>query len=109
MAPELQITTETSVAGFVNFMQTVVSSVNGFFGSDLTPDYTELLALSADINALAAQTEWLLAANRLSASSRATIRSALAQMPDLTESQRRNRVCAAVLMTLVCPEALVQQ
>ena len=109
VAPELQITTETSVAGFVNFMQTVVSSVNGFFGSDLTPDYTELLALSADINALAAQTEWLLAANRLSASSRATIRSALAQMPDLTESQRRNRVCAAVLMTLVCPEALVQQ
>jgi len=109
VAPELQITTETSVAGFVNVMQTVVSSATGFLGSDLTPDYSELLALGADINALAAQAEWLLAANRLSASSRATIRSALAQMPELTETQRRNRVCAAVLLTLVCPEALVQQ
>jgi len=97
------------VAGFVNVMQTVVSSATGFLGSDLTPDYSELLALGADINALAAQAEWLLAANRLSASSRATIRSALAQMPELTETQRRNRVCAAVLLTLVCPEALVQQ
>jgi len=107
VAPELQITTETSVAGYLNFMQSVVGNLAGTTGTDLVVDYTALLAMANDTNALAGEVELILAANRLSASSRTLIRNALGQMPITTTANLLDRVKVAVMLTLASPESMV--
>jgi len=107
VAPELQITTETSVAGYLNFMQSAVGNLAGATGTDLVVDYSALQAIANDANALAGEVELILAANRLSLASRTLIRSALAQMPIATPANLLDRVKAAVMLTLASPESLV--
>ncbi|MEI6546853.1 MAG: DUF1800 family protein, partial [Burkholderiales bacterium] len=107
VAPELQITTETSVAGYLNFMQSAVGNLAGATGTDLAVDYSALQAMANDANALAGEVELILAANRLSVASRTLIRSALAQMPIATSANLLDRVKAAVMLTLASPESIV--
>ena len=107
VAPELQITTETSVAGYLNFMQSVVGNLAGATGTDLVVDYSALQAIANDANALAGEVELILAANRLSAASRTLIRNALGQMPAATTANLLDRVKAAVMLTLASPESMV--
>ena len=107
VAPELQITTETSVAGYLNFMQAVVGNLAGTTGSDLVVDYAALQGIANDANALASEVELILAANRLSAASRTLIRNALGQMPIATIANLLDRVKVAILLTLASPEFMV--
>ena len=107
VAPELQITTETSVAGYLNFMQSAVGNLASATGTDLVVDYSALQAIAIDVNALAGEVELILAANRLSAASRALIRNALVQMPVATSANLLDRVKAAVMLTLASPETMV--
>ena len=107
VAPEFQITTETSVAGYLNFMQSAISDTGGLFSSDVKADYTAWLPLANDPAALAAEANLLLAANQLSAARETIIRNALAAMPAVTSTDRLNRVHAALLLTLAAPEFLV--
>ena len=107
VAPEFQITTETSVAGYLNFMQGAISTGNGVLASDIKPDYTAWLPLATDPAALAAEANLLLAANQLSAARVTIIRDALAAMPSATDIQRLNRVYVALLLTVAAPEFLV--
>ena len=107
VAPELQITTETSVAGYLNFMQGAVATSSGVAGSDIRADYSAWLALAADAAALVDEANLVLAAGQLSAASATLIRNAIAAMPAGTDAQRLQRVQAAVLLTLGAPEFLV--
>ncbi len=107
VAPEFQITTETSVAGYLNFMQLAISDTGGLFSSDVKADYTAWLPLATDPPALAAQANLLIAANQLSAARVGLIRDAITAMPSSTSTNRLNRVYAAVLLTLAAPEFLV--
>ena len=107
VAPEFQITTESSVAGYLNFMQAAISESRGLDGSDLNPNYTAWLTLANDPDALAAEANLLLAANQLSASRVKIIRDAIAAMQASSDAQRLSRVHAAVLLTLAAPECLV--
>jgi uncharacterized protein (DUF1800 family) len=107
VAPELQITTETSVAGYLNFMQSAVGNLAGATGTDLVVDYSALQAMANDANALAGEVELILAANRLSVASRTLIRNALAQMPMVTPANLLDRAKAAVMLTLASPESNV--
>jgi uncharacterized protein (DUF1800 family) len=107
VAPELQITTETSVAGYLNFMQSAVGNLAGATGTDLVVDYSALQAIAIDVNALAGEVELILAANRLSSASRTLIRNALGQMPTATSANLLDRVKAAVMLTLASPETMV--
>jgi uncharacterized protein (DUF1800 family) len=107
VAPELQITTETSVAGYLNYMQSVVGNLAGTTNSDLIVDYAALQAMANDANALASEVELILAANRLSDASRALIRNALGQMPIANAANLLDRVKAAILLTLATPEFMV--
>ena len=68
-APEFQIANESSVVGCVNYLQ---RAVQGSI-ADLTPDYTALLALADDANALLAELNLVLAANQLGAATVATL------------------------------------
>jgi uncharacterized protein (DUF1800 family) len=105
VAPELQITNESSVAGYLNFMQIATSSAH----RDIRPDYTAELALAADPAALLARIERLLCAEQLSDATRSTINTALAAMPSATDANRAARVATAVFLVMASPEYLVQK
>jgi uncharacterized protein (DUF1800 family) len=105
VAPEFQITNESSVVGYVNYMQTAVSTGLG----DLKGDYTALQALADDARALLDELNLVLAANQLSAATLALIKPALDAMPSGTTATRSNRIYAALVMVLAAPEFLVQK
>jgi uncharacterized protein (DUF1800 family) len=109
VSPEMQIATETSVAGYLNFMQVAIASTTTLAGSELRPDYAAWLELVTSPDALVAEFDLVLAAGALSATTRTTIAGALAAMPVGTAAQRLNRVRAAVLLVMACPEYLVQK
>ena len=51
VAPEFQIVTEVSVAGYINFMASAIGSVNGV-NNDVKATYTNELAIVTDTSAL---------------------------------------------------------
>ena len=104
-APEFQITNESSVVGCVNTLQRAVAGQV----ADLTPDYTALLALADDANALLAELNLVLAANQLSAATVSALATAVATMGSGTDTTRRARVNAALVLVLAAPEYIVQK
>ena len=129
-APELQIASETTAAGFVNYMRDNVGSgvgatntvVNGVTLNrrDIQPDFTAELALAADPPALVARVAGKLAYGQLGSAAQADIATAVASItiPVLNangsnqaniDSAKRNRVNAAVLLVLATPEFQVQK
>jgi uncharacterized protein (DUF1800 family) len=124
-APEFQLVNETTVAGYLNYLQGVVR--NGLFvnapdlpqstsnvnnGYDLTAPYTAELALVLDVPALVARLNRILAAGQLSAATVTTIvnaASAIAVTATSTDTVKLNRIAAAVLLVLASPEYLVQK
>jgi uncharacterized protein (DUF1800 family) len=105
VAPEFQITNESSVIGVINFIQRAVAGLVG----DLTPDYTSLLALADDASALIAEINLVLAANQLGAATTAALTTAVTTMPGGTDALRRNRINAALVLVLAAPEFIVQK
>lgn len=106
VAPEFQITTESSVAGYLNFMQSAIATASGVAGSDLRPDYSAWLALAGDARALADEANLVLASGQLVAARVALIADALAAMPAATLVDQQRRVQAAMLLTLAAPDYL---
>lgn len=104
-APEFQLCNETSVAGYLNFMQTVIASGIG----ELKPDHTAQLTLANDAAALVAHYELLLAANQLSATTRTTIVNAVNSITANSDARRLNRIQAAILLIMATPDYLVQK
>jgi hypothetical protein len=105
VAPEFQITNESSVIGVINFMQRAVAGSVG----DLTPDYASLISIADDAVALIAEINLVLAANQLRASTVSSLATALATMPSGTDVLRRNRINAALVLVLAAPEFIVQK
>ena len=103
-APEFQLCNETTVAGYLNFMQSVIQNGIG----DLKPDYTAYLTLANDAVALVARFNLLLAGGRLSADTQSTIVSAVSTITATTDTGRLNRVRAAILLVMAAPEYLIQ-
>jgi uncharacterized protein (DUF1800 family) len=101
--PEFQITTESSVAGYVNFMQrTIGSGVNG--SASLRGDYTALTGLIADSAALLAELNVTLAAGQLSAATLAALKTALDTIAVTTTTGQANRLYAAITLVMAAPE-----
>jgi uncharacterized protein (DUF1800 family) len=122
-APEMQITHESSVAGYVNYMRDVLQSGVGVFDAtrarrDIQFDFSAELALADTPDALVTRLSDRLAWGSLSAGLRADIAQAVGKIvvPAPTSSNaaavasaRLNRVRAAVLLVMASPEFLVQQ
>jgi len=104
-APEFQLCNETSVAGYLNFMQGVINNGIG----ELKPDYTADLGLANDASALVERYALLLAANALSVHSKDVITDAVATIAARSDAGRRNRIRAATLLVMATPEYLIQQ
>ena len=104
VAPEFQVSNESSVAGYVNFMQAAIPGTR----FDLKLAYTAELALVDNPSALVDHVQLLLCAGQLSATSRQTIVDAVTAMPAGTASQRSSRVHAAILLVMASPDFLVR-
>ena len=113
VAPEFQITTETSMVGGLNFFARLVR--RGYYGDDdtrLTMDVTELNALASDPAALADKLKVLLLAGRMSPELRANIITTLGAMQakwGTDHSAVTDRVQAALILIAVSPEFAIQR
>ncbi|WP_228488171.1 DUF1800 domain-containing protein [Caenimonas koreensis] len=106
VAPEFQITTESSVAGYINYMQ---RAVNGVGIGDVRADYTALVALATDSAALLAEINLVLAAGQVPAARLATLKTALDTINPTTDAGKLNRVKAALTLVLAAPEYIAQK
>lgn len=106
VAPELQITTETSTAGYVNFMQRVVA---GSALPDLQFDTADLLARTEQPEDLVGHLALLFTANRMPSAIRSQIAAAVQSMPTSNETQQLRRLQAALLLVLASPDFIIQR
>ena len=125
--PEMQITNETSVAGYANFMISVVKSGVGPRGidgraakRDLQMNYSALLPLAATPAALVDKVNGRLFGAPVNNALRTSLIDGVTSItlptlkPDgsnqaLVDKAKANRVLAAVAMPLVTPEFIVQK
>ena len=119
VAPEMQIVSESSVAGYANYMQSVVESGVGRNvpddknRRDIQANYSAQMAVADDAATLVDQLNLLLTARQLSPKSVKRITEAVASIdiskdPKNADKGRLNRVRLGVLLTMVSPEYLVQ-
>jgi uncharacterized protein (DUF1800 family) len=104
--PEFQITDETSVAGYINFMQ---RAIVGSSVGDLTADYSSLLAIVGDSGALLNEINQVLAGSQLSTATLSTIQAAIDTISTSTSTGQLNRIHAALTLVLASPEYIVQR
>lgn len=104
-APEFQLCNESTVAGYLNFLQGAIANGIG----DVKPVYTAELALSGDATGLVADLALRLGGGGISAATQATIATAVATISASTDAGKLNRVQAAILMLMACPEYQVQK
>lgn len=110
VAPEFQLVNETTVGGYLNFMQGAIQ--NGFSSKDVIPTYAAEKALVLDPARLVQRLNLLMAANQLQAATVKLITDALAQpavTSTSTDAVKANRVYAAVLMVMASAEYLIQK
>jgi uncharacterized protein (DUF1800 family) len=107
VAPEFQLVNESSVGGYLNYLQNVISG--GINSGDIKATYTAELTVVGDASALLARLNLLLCAGQLSSASQTLILTALSAMAITTDLQKRNRVYAAVLMVMASADYLVQK
>ena len=117
VAPEMQITSEPSVTGYLNFMQEAINAGVGE-GREIRPDYSKELALSSDANALVDRIDLLLLNGAMSPKLRGQIVNAVNGVtlpavapgygPQLA-SAKSNRVKLAIFLAMASSEYLVQK
>jgi uncharacterized protein (DUF1800 family) len=108
VAPEFQITGETSVAGYLNFMRNAVNTGTGA-GADVRAAYAQETALAADPDRLVDRVRLLLTAGQMSDSTRTAIRDAVATIPVTATNAALNRAKLAIYLTLASAEFIVQK
>ena len=125
-APEFQLVNESTVGGYLNYMQGVIRSgirigeptlpqaayTNYPVVNDVIASYSAELALAADASALVQRLGLVLCAGNLSAATQTLIVSALNATPVTTAStaaQKLDRIAAAVLLVMGCAEYLIQK
>ena len=122
VAPEMQIASETSAAGYVNFMRDNISAGVGanngapFNRRDIQGNYSAELALAADAAALVDRVTTRLTYGSASAAMKAEVVGAVNSIAvpasngtnqAAIDAAKRNRVNAAILLTLAAPEFVV--
>ncbi|CAH9057941.1 hypothetical protein PSECIP111951_01770 [Pseudoalteromonas holothuriae] len=130
VAPELEITNASTIAGYTNFMTHYI------FGFQQEPDLEEMIELleetnievnpddvinsflatyqdelniAHDLDKLIAHLDFLLTANQMSASSKSLMKKILREVPIDEEDDYLPRVQMAILLTMTSPDYLVQK
>ena len=106
-APEFQLLNESTIAGYLNFMQSVIG--NGIASGDVTANYAHELSLAADAPKLLAHLNLRLAADAIHATTLSELSTAVATINASNPTGQLNRVKAAILLVMACPEYLIQK
>ena len=107
VAPEFQITSETTVVGSLNFFAELLGS--GGYGSGesrLVLDFAPLEALAADPAALVDRIDLLFFARGMGTTTRDRLRNLVSAMP---ANDKRQRVKSALLVTAMSPDYVIQK
>jgi uncharacterized protein (DUF1800 family) len=107
-APEFQLLNETTTAGYINFVQWT----SRYAYSDVGPNYTALLPIAQDLDAVLAWLNLRLTANQLSDDSLTVIRNLMNVFgitAASTQEQKLNMLATTCFLIVVCPEYLVQK
>ena len=125
VAPEFQLVNESSVGGYLNYMQGVIR--NGLYvnapeqpnngstsnnGYDIKANYANELAVVADADTLVARINLLMCAGQLSSATTKLIADALKATPVTAasaDSTKLDRVAAAIFLVMASAEYLVQK
>jgi len=111
LAPEFQLVNETSVAGYINFIERAVQGGRTPV-ADLSLDFAAEVALAQDSTALLDRLDLLLTGRQLSPSVRDTIRAAMEDVPITaasTTAERLRRVQIGVTLILATTDYLIQK
>ncbi|MEP2735902.1 MAG: DUF1800 domain-containing protein [Erythrobacter sp.] len=111
VAPEFQIVNETSVAGYVNFMERSIDG-GGFWMRDFTANYSAELGIAHDSTALLDRIDLLYTGGQLTEGSRTKILNALNDytvMESSDEATKLERIHAAILLVMASNEYIVQR
>lgn len=106
-APEFQLLNESTVAGYLNFMQSVIG--NGISSGDVTANYAHELGLALDPPKLLAHLNLRLAADAIHPTTLSELSAAVATINASTATGQLNRVKAAILLVMASPEYLIQK
>ena len=105
VAPEFQLTNESSVVGAINYLQRAVSVGIG----DIKADYSTLLPLADNAATLFDEINLVLAAGQIGSDNRNLLIGAIGAMPAGSDPARLNRIYAAITMVLAAPGFLIQK
>lgn len=111
-APEFQLVNESSVAGYVNFIERTIDASATWWLGDVTPNYSAEIAIAHDAQQLLDRLDLLLTANQLSTATRTTILDALNQYTVTqasSDAEKLQRVHAGVLLVMASNDYIVQK
>ena len=111
LAPEFQLVNETSVAGYVNFLERAITGGRAPV-ADIVLDFAAEVAIAQDSTALLDRLDLLLTGRQLSAGVRETIRSAMEDVPltaSSTNAEKLRRVQIGVALILASTDYLIQK
>lgn len=111
LAPEFQLVNETSVAGYVNFLERAVQGAR-FPVTDITMDYTGMVDIALDSRELLDRLDLLLTGSQLSRGVKDTIRAAMdsvALTATSSTADRLRRVHIGVTLVLASTDYLIQK
>ena len=111
LAPEFQLVNEISVAGYVNFIESVIPG-SRFPVADVALDYSAEVAMADDPVALLDRLDLIMTGNQLTTATRDLIIGSIESVSIGTSSEdadRLRRVQIAVLLILSSPDYLIQK
>ncbi len=111
LAPEFQMVNETSVAGYVNFMERAIEGSQWIF-DDIEFDFSNETAIADDSTALLDRLDLLLTSNQLSDDVRGLIQGAIDAISIDAASEaedRLQRVRTGVLLVMASTDYLIQK
>jgi uncharacterized protein (DUF1800 family) len=111
LAPEFQLVNETSVAGYINFLERAVQGGRSPV-SDITMDYAAMVDIALESGTLLDRLDLLLTGNQLSQGAKDTIRTAMdsvALTATSSNADRLRRVQIGVTLVLASTDYLIQK
>jgi uncharacterized protein (DUF1800 family) len=105
-APEFQITHETTLTGYANFMSWTAERG---YGSTIKPDYSAHMVLADNPRALVSRLDLELTGGRLSDTARDLIVDAVDQITLISPNARQIRVWNAIFLIMNSPDYVVQR
>lgn len=112
VAPEFQIVNDTSVAGYINFMDRSIDARGGWMRGDMAATYLNEIPLAHQTQMLLDRLSLLLTGGQLTPASRATIANAL-DAQNLTgassSADRLRQVQRAVMLVMASNDYMVQK